>query len=166
MFKYKCERQGCTSYEKNIPCLKCANSFYCSIKCRNTDVDYHNEICNKTNTRDMIHVNACLIKILRPVLAEFNGRCGIINIRSYSYYSEFLHQDGPVSIQKYGDKLVVKLPIPVFITFIPLNVWSDQYHNSTVLNNDYSKRIIVNVHLEGMNKPQLYRLCGSVSRKY
>lgn len=173
MFKYRCERQGCTASEKNVPCLKCANSFYCSIKCRNLDTEYHSAICDKTNTRDMIHINTYLVKILYPILVEFSDqRIGIINIRSYSHILCLANsiQDSshmPMQTDDYGNQLIVRLTTDedlenhtFFISFIPLEQWQvfNGKHVPTVSNNNYSERMIVNIQLEGMNKPQLFRL--------
>lgn len=169
MFKYRCERQGCTASEKNVPCLKCANSFYCSIKCRNLDTESHAAICHITNTREMIHINTCLVKMLYPLLVEFSDcRIGVINVRSYNHIvclANALQCDSnqPLQISAYNDCLIVRLMADneyvenytFFITFVPLEEWC---HVPTVLNNNYSERIIVNMQLEGMNKPQLFRL--------
>jgi hypothetical protein len=166
MFKYRCERQGCTANEKNIPCLQCANSFYCSVVCRNLDTTHHSNICGLTNTRDMIYINACLVKILHPILIEYsNQRAGIINIRSYSYIScleDVSKNEYFIETNVCNDNLIIHLRNheylenhKFFVTFIPLESYDKNV--PTVKNNNYNERIVVNMYLEGMNKPQLFR---------
>lgn len=165
MFKYCCERQGCSAHEKNIPCLKCANSFYCSIKCRSLDSDQHSVICYKTNTRDIINKNTHLIGTLWSILTKFsNKRKGVINIRSYNHIATFLYKKVNTKLIQ-TDRLIVELTCEentnyLYITFIPLDKWiiSEKIQVPVVNNNDYNERIVVNINIEGMNKPQLFRL--------
>lgn len=139
---YKCEKQGCNSKENFIPCLYCANSFYCSVACRESD-DIHRVICKKTNTREMLYLNTQLAIKLLPTLSSYarSHGPGIINIRSYNSVWELR-----------DDESLIKL----FISFTPLSNWHGNV--PTVHNTQFTKQMIVNFHFEDMNKPQLHRL--------
>jgi hypothetical protein len=142
---YKCERQGCKSMENYVPCLECANTFYCSVVCRNLDISSHKTICAITNTRDMLLINSYVCDKLKDTLSSFattSNRlgAGVINIRSYNSIWD-------ISAEK---------PVSVFISYTLLSDWHG--HVPTVVNNDFNNKMIVNIHFEDMNKPQLHRL--------
>lgn len=137
------------------------------------DADYHSAICDKTNTRNMIHINMYLLKMLHPILEEFSSeRKGVINVRSYSHIiciadSIINNSDWSSEINVYNDQFIVRLTTNdedsenyvFFITFVPLDEWLNSNGKQiTVTNNNYSEKMIINMHLEGMNKPQLFRL--------
>lgn len=142
---YKCEKQGCNSKENFIPCLYCANSFYCSVACRESD-DIHESICKKTNTREMLYLNTMLAIKLISVLSQYAKKHGpgIINVRSYNSIWDLR-----------SDEFILK-DIKLFISFTLLENWHGNV--PTVYDTLFEKQMIVNFHFEGMNKPQLHRL--------
>lgn len=144
MSLFKCENQTCKSSGNFVACLYCGNSFYCSVNCRDEDSHAHQTICNSTNTRQMLQINTKIAKKIQTTLSNYasiKNRLtgpGIVNVRSYD------------SIWDVDNK-----PVRLFISYIPLDNWTGNV--PTVLENDYSKQMIVNFHIEDMNKPQLHR---------
>lgn len=168
--KFFCDRQGCGSKENLIPCLYCVNSFYCSVKCREMDARNHATICNITNTKEMMIVNTYLGYKLGPILtliakAKFEqfGN-GVINVRSYTPNTNFelVPSCEEMEMQMANDADVDEAHL--FITYVPLEEWCTQMKDKgfvppqLLFQTDYSERMIVNFHLEEMNKQQLHRL--------
>jgi len=65
---------------------------------------------------------------------------GIINVRSYNSIWD----------------VSANFPTKIFISYTPISEWDG--HVPTVENNDFTRKMIVNIHFEDMNKPQLHRL--------
>jgi hypothetical protein len=95
----------------------------------------------------MIAINTYIGLKLKKTLSDFalyrnsiDGP-GIVNIRSYDLIESF-----SVDASQGGARTL-------FISYIPIDQWK-----GLVVENDYSKSMIVNFHIENMNKPQLHKL--------
>jgi MYND finger len=161
---YKCALPGCRHKENAVICSACENSFYCSEECRVLDTANHMDICAVTNTRDMLFVDSFLGWKLNPILSMIamakykQVGPGVLNVRSYSNIWDFRKIPNVNKIRNARKEL------GLFITYVPLGEWKERYLRSgltipgAVRDNPYRKKMIVNFHIEGMNKPQLHCL--------
>ena len=161
---YKCALPGCNRKENSVSCSACENSFYCSEKCKILDTSNHMEICAITNTREMLFVDSFLGWKLSPILSMIAMAKykqigpGVINIRSYNNIWDFQRIPNVNKLQG------AKKSLSLFITYVPIGEWKERYLRSglsvpsTICDNQYRKKMIVNFNIEGMNKSQLHCL--------
>lgn len=140
MSLFKCENQTCKSSGNFVACLYCSQSFYCSVNCREDDYESHKTICHITNSRQILTKNVEIIDSVKSNLSRYallkleTEGPGIINIRSYD--SIFSNN------------------IKIFISYTKLNEWNGNVPK--ILSNDYTKKMIINLNIFDMNKPQLH----------